>query len=80
MEGEETRICHKTPQDQVLSSEFAPEGQRAGNKRHTGKRRKKEQGRGKERRQTWPIDKWQFIKVKEEIPSWNVVSNFDWAC
>lgn len=36
-------------------------------------------GGGKERRQTLPIVKCQFIKIKGEIFCYDEVFNFDWA-
>ena len=33
-----------------------------------------------ERRQMWPIGKWQFIKVKWETLCQDEVFNFNWAC
>jgi hypothetical protein len=73
------------PSSQHKGDLFTPEGHRAGNKRHQtgdGEQRRREGylflRRTKdclwiERRQTWYIENWQFIKVKDEM------FNFNWA-
>ena len=70
-------LAQNTPRlsSQYKGDLFAPEEQRAGNKKEEGERR----GRGvcpggtkdclwKERKQTWSIGKLQFIKVEGETP------------
>ena len=73
-----------TQSSQHKGDVFAPEGQRAGNKRQReeiegegeGKKNKGEgegiffapEGQRLERRQLWPIGKWQFIKGKRGNP------------